>query len=54
VVFEDLEKHLGETVGGVGRKAFGIGEVTDRIKSPKDIRGAVNQKKARTIRHYHF
>jgi hypothetical protein len=51
VVFEDFEKHLGETIGGVGGKAFGIGEMTDRIKGPEDIRGAVNQIKARTVRH---
>jgi hypothetical protein len=51
VVFEDFEKHLGETIGGVGGKAFGIGEVTNRIEGPKDIRGAVNQIKTRTIGH---
>jgi hypothetical protein len=51
VVIEDLEKHLGETIGSVGGKAFGIGEVANRIEGPKDIRGTVNQIEARTIGH---
>jgi len=51
VVFEDFEKHLGEPIGGVGGKAFGIGEVTDRIKGPEDIGRAIDQIKVRTIGH---
>jgi hypothetical protein len=54
VVFEDFEKHLGEPIGGVGGKAFGIGEVTDRIKGPEDIGRAIDQIKVRTIRHKNF
>jgi hypothetical protein len=51
MVFDDFEKHLRETIRGVGGKPFGIGEVTNRVKGPEDIRGAVNQVKARTISH---
>jgi hypothetical protein len=42
MVFEDFEKHLGETIGGVGGKAFGIGQVTDGIEGPEDVGGAVD------------
>ena len=48
---QDLEKHLGETVGGIRRETFRIGEVADRVEGPVDIRRAINQKKSGTIGH---
>jgi hypothetical protein len=51
VVFEHLKEHLGETKDGIGRKALGIGEVTDGIKGTEDIRGTVDQKKSGAISH---
>jgi hypothetical protein len=51
VFFDYFEKHLDEAIDGVGWKTFGTGEMPDRIKGAKDIRGAIDQKEPRSIRH---
>ncbi len=51
MLFEDLEKHLGEAIGRIGGQTFGIGKMTDGIKSPEDIRRAVDQIEPGTIGH---
>ena len=48
MIFENLEEHLGEAIDGIGGKAFGIGEMADGIEGTIDIRGAIDQKEART------
>jgi hypothetical protein len=51
MVFEHFEKHLGEAIDRIGRKALGVGKMPDGIKSPKDIRGTIDQKESGSIRH---
>jgi hypothetical protein len=42
---------LGKAKDGIGREAFGIGKVSDRIKCTKDVRRTIHQKESGAIRH---
>jgi hypothetical protein len=42
---KDLEEHVGDPEGGVGRKALRSGQPPDGVESPVDIRADVKKKK---------